>query len=92
MREDLGEIYIQEKKLFNKKYIYIFLGVVLAGIFSYYLFSLIWGTNSYEVYQALRAEKKALQQEVVELESKNVELQKIIFELKGLEPTKEENK
>ncbi|GAA7258592.1 hypothetical protein HpCK38_16660 [Helicobacter pylori] len=92
MREDLGEIYIQEKKLFNKKYIYIFLGVVLVGIFSYYLFSLIWGINSYEVYQALRAEKKALQQEVVELEGKNVELQKIIFELKGLEPTKEENK
>lgn len=92
MKEELEEIYIQEEKLFNKKHIYIFFGVVLLGVFLSYLFTLIWGSNSYEVYQTLKTEKMTLQKEVAELESKNVELQKIIFELKGLEPTKEENK
>lgn len=92
MKEELEEIYIQEEKLFSKKHIYIFFGVVLLGVFLSYLFTLIWGSNSYEVYQTLKTEKMALQKEVAELESKNVELQKIIFELKGLEPTKEENK
>lgn len=92
MKEDLEEVYIQEKKLFSKRHIYIVSAVVLLSIFLYYLFTLIWGSNSYEVYQALKVEKKALQKEVGELESKNVELQKIIFELKGLEPAKEESK
>lgn len=92
MKEELEEVYIQEKKLFSKRHIYIVSTVVLLSIFLYYLFTLIWGSNSYEVYQALKVEKKALQKEVGELESKNVELQKIIFELKGLEPAKEESK
>lgn len=92
MKEELEEVYIQEKKLFSKRHIYIVSAVVLLSIFLYYLFTLIWGSNSYEVYQALKVEKKALQKEVGELESKNVELQKIIFELKGLEPAKEESK
>lgn len=92
MKEELEEVYIQEKKLFSKRHIYIVSAVILLSIFLYYLFTLIWGSNSYEVYQALKVEKKALQKEVGELESKNVELQKIIFELKGLEPAKEESK
>lgn len=92
MKENLEEIYIQEDKKIPRRYIYIILGSIFLVIFSYYFYTLIWGVNSYEVYRALKEEKKMLQSEVEDLENKNVELQKIIFELNGLEPTMEEDK
>ncbi|HIY43531.1 hypothetical protein [uncultured Helicobacter sp.] len=90
MREELEEVFSQNEERFSKKHLYILVGVVCLGFLLYYIFTILWGTNSYEVYKGLKNEKRTLQKEVSDLENKNVELQKIIFELKGLEPTKEE--
>lgn len=59
--------------------------LLLLG-FGYYLGKLLFGGSSLEVYLDLRDKHERLQQEITELQSKNVRLQKRLFELKELRP------
>lgn len=54
--------------------------------FGYYLGKLLFGGSSLEVYLDLRDKHERLQQEITELQSKNVRLQKRLFELRELRP------
>lgn len=67
----------------------IILALCLCGMGAY-LFFLIFGSNSFSVLKGLRQEKSELEKRVERLQIENVELQKTIFELKGLEPQNEE--
>ncbi|RDU70357.1 septum formation initiator family protein [Helicobacter brantae] len=92
MKEDLEELFTQEeekplKKFLKKGWI---IGFVLAlGIYVYFLF---YGDNSIMVYSKLVKEKRQIENQVLSLQNENVELQKVIFELRGLEPNLEEKK
>ncbi|WP_187861868.1 hypothetical protein [Helicobacter pylori] len=59
--------------------------LLLLG-FGYYLGKLLFGGSSLEVYLDLRDKHERLQQEITELQSKNVRLQKRLFELRELRP------
>ncbi|RKV59652.1 hypothetical protein [Helicobacter pylori] len=54
--------------------------------FGYYLGKLLFGGFSLEVYLDLRDKHERLQQEITELQSKNVRFQKRLFELRELRP------
>ncbi len=68
----------------NRYRIWIALGALGLGL---YLFVLLFGSNSWTVLSKLREEKLELESQVLQLQDENVDLQKIIFELKGLEPS-----
>lgn len=89
---------MQEKELFDEYFLQsfkqeidkkrkqrIFL-VFLSLLFGVYAFFLIFGNNSFVVLKQLKKEKIKLDNETMKIQRENVELQKIIFELKGLEP------
>ena len=86
-RASLEEIFegVEEKKGYGRN---IILGVLGLGILGYVLY-LLFGHNSWEVLLKLRNQKKELEARVEKIQHENVELQKIIFELKGLEPIEE---
>ncbi|WP_228126530.1 septum formation initiator [Candidatus Marinarcus aquaticus] len=48
--------------------------------------NLLFGTNSYEVYDSLKNKKAYLKNEITRLQFENARLQKEYFELKNLEP------
>lgn len=84
--EDLKEE-VQTKR-WQKKNIIIGIVCVLCG--GVYLISLLFGNNSWSALFKLKDQKVELEERVQRLQEENVNLQKIIFELKGLEPTHEE--
>lgn len=86
-RASLEEVFegVEEKKGKGR---YILLIVLGFGILSYILY-LLFGNNSWEVLLKLRTQKKELETRVEKIQHENVELQKVIFELKGLEPVEE---
>lgn len=86
-RTSLEEVFegVEEKKGKGRYIILIALGF---GILSYILY-LLFGNNSWEVLLKLRTQKKELEARVEKVQHENVELQKVIFELKGLEPMEE---
>lgn len=96
MKEDLEELFTpqEEKKpikrvaIFSKKTIALLL-VGGVGIYAYFL---LFGDNSYEVFCRLKKQKMQIEKQVLNLQNENVELQKVIFELRGLEPNFEEKK
>ena len=92
MKEDLEEIFTQDNekplKQILKRGWMIGVGVVV-GIYVYFLF---YGDNSIGVYSKLIKEKQQIENQVSSLQNENVELQKVIFELRGLEPNLEEKK
>ncbi|MGX2972278.1 hypothetical protein [Helicobacter sp. T3_23-1059] len=65
--------------------IYAFFLLFLAGV-SVYVSFLAWGEHSLEVLLKNREQKHILQKEVDTLQAQNAQLQKVLFELKGLEP------
>lgn len=92
MKEDLEELFTQEEEKPLKKILKIAwpLGLaVCAGIYVYFLF---FGDNSIEVHSKLTKQKQQIEKQVISLQNENVELQKVIFELRGLEPNLEEKK
>lgn len=69
----------------------IVLGVFCALCIGLYLFFLLFGNNSWSALLKLKTQKTELQEQVKRLQEENVSLQKIIFELRGLEPINEES-
>ena len=57
--------------------------VCIAGI---YFGNLLFGSNSLSVLLTLQNKKNQMQEEVKHVMKENAELQKELFELKGLEP------
>lgn len=66
------------------------IGIFCSLCIGLYLFFLLFGNNSWSALLALKSQKTELEERAKELQEENVNLQKIIFELKGLEPTHEE--
>lgn len=64
---------------------YAFFLLFLAGASAYLTF-LVVGENSLEVLLHNREQKNTLQKEVDTLQAENARLQKVLFELRGLEP------
>ncbi len=71
----------------KKKFIVISTICVVITIFlSLHVANLLFGTNSYEVYSALKSKQTYLNNEITRLQLDNARLQKEYFELKNLEP------
>lgn len=87
--EDLKEE-TQEKKEQKRTLIINTLYTICALCASFYVFSLLIGNNSLSVLFEIKRQKAELEEQAQRLQKENVDLQKIIFELKGLEPTHEE--
>jgi cell division protein FtsB len=70
-----------------KKFILVALFSVAATIFfSYHVANVLFGNNSFEVYDSLKHKKSYLQNEILRLQQENAFLQKEYLELKNLEP------
>lgn len=69
----------------------IVLGVFCSLCIGLYLFFLLFGNNSWSALLKLKTRKTESQEQVKRLQEENVSLQKIIFELRGLEPINEES-
>jgi cell division protein FtsB len=63
----------------------VVLVVVIAFLFAFYVYDLLFGNRSYIRLLDLNSEYKILKQNVKELKKKNEKLQKEYFELKELE-------
>lgn len=63
--------------------------VSIFCVVSYFVF-LLFGNNSWSALLEIREQKAKLEEQTQRLQKENVDLQKIIFELKGLEPTHED--
>ena len=71
--------------LFSKKIDYkIIIVIILAFLFVFYIFDLLFGTRSYTRLLNLQNEYKELEKRVDKLKSTNEKLQKEYFELKQL--------
>ncbi|RXJ55403.1 septum formation initiator [Candidatus Marinarcus aquaticus] len=71
----------------RKKFIVtVVLSVVVTIFLGLHVANLLFGTNSYEVYDSLKNKKAYLKNEITRLQFENARLQKEYFELKNLEP------
>jgi cell division protein FtsB len=71
----------QEKKVDLK----VVLVVIIAFLFAFYVYDLLFGSRSYIRLLDLNGEYKTLEKNVKKLKKKNEKLQKEYFELKELE-------
>jgi cell division protein FtsB len=71
----------QEKKIDLK----VVLVVIIAFLFAFYVYDLLFGSRSYIRLLDLKGEYKTLEKNVKQLKNKNEKLQKEYFELKELE-------
>jgi len=71
----------QEKKVDLK----VVLVVIVAFLFAFYVYDLLFGSRSYIRLLDLSSEYKTLEKNVKQLKNKNEKLQKEYFELKELE-------
>lgn len=96
MKEDLEELFSQEDEVKTSKKLWFFgkraLFFCILGIIGVYIYSFFFGDNSLGVLSKLKKQKSQIEDQVLSLQNENVELQKVIFELKGLEPNFEEKK
>lgn len=70
--------------IYTNRVWFVFFGVVLVvGLYMGYL---LFGNNSVEVLVRLKAQKNALIHEAQVIEGQNANLQRQIFELRGLKP------
>jgi cell division protein FtsB len=79
----------KKKNLRNdiKKFTLIAIFSIAITLFlSYHVANLLFGVNSYEVYNSLKNERVRLKLEIKRLQQENAHLQKEYFELKNLEP------
>ena len=60
--------------------------IAITLFLSYHVANLLFGVNSYEVYNSLKNERVRLKLEIKRLQQENAHLQKEYFELKNLEP------
>lgn len=92
-KEQLDSVFdeLREEEKTTSKKKKIILALCFIGALIYLLF-LLFGSNSWSVLIGLKREKSKLEERVEKLRGENVELQKKIFELKGLEPSNEEQK
>ena len=71
----------------NKKFVAIIIISVVATFFlANHIADLMFGSNSLEVYNSLKENKKYLKNEIQRYQQENARLQKEYFELKNLEP------
>ncbi len=61
-----------------------FVFVLIVLVFGVYLGSILYGTNSVEIFLGLEEYERYLQDEVVKLKHENAELQREYFELKEI--------
>jgi len=73
---------LHEQKKINYKIIIV---IIIAFLFAFYIYDLLFGSRSYMRLIDLQNEYKTLQIHVGELKKKNEKLQKEYFELKELE-------
>lgn len=92
MKEDLEELFTQEKEKPLKRILKMAWPLGAVACVGIYVYFLVFGDNSIEVYSKLTKEKQQIEKQVISLQNENVELQKVIFELRGLEPNLEEKK
>lgn len=96
MKEDLEELFLPQEEIKPLERFMIFysraIPFLIAGILGIYVYFLLFGDNSYEVLSKLKKQKMQVEDQVLSLQNENVELQKVIFELRGLEPNFEEKK
>lgn len=95
MREDLEELYPSESMPLGKFFSVLrrFWWLIVLGIVGgFYIYFFFFGDNSLSVFLKLKDQKFRIESQVAGLQNENVELQKVIFELKGLEPNSEEKK
>ena len=71
----------EEKKIDLK----VVLVVIIAFLFAFYVYDLLFGSRSYIRLLDLKGEYKTLEKNVKQLKNKNEKLQKEYFELKELE-------
>ncbi len=73
---------LQQDKEIDYKIIIV---IIVAILFAFYVYDLLFGSRSYTRLIDLQNEYKLLQKHVRELKSKNEKLQKEYFELKELQ-------
>ena len=73
---------LREEKKSDLKVVLV---VIIAFLFAFYVYDLLFGSRSYMRLLDLSSEYKTLQKNVKELKKKNEKLQKEYFELKELE-------
>ena len=73
---------LQQDKEIDYKIIIV---IIVAILFAFYVYDLLFGSRSYTRLIDLQNEYKSLQKHVRELKSKNEKLQKEYFELKELQ-------
>lgn len=97
MKEDLEELFAHEERVSSTRRLsYLFRKfwwmIILGGIGGIYIYFYFFGDNSLGVLLKLQEQKIQIEDQVMSLQNENVELQKVIFELRGLEPNSEEKK
>jgi cell division protein FtsB len=73
---------LREEKKSDLKVVLV---VIIAFLFAFYVYDLLFGSRSYMRLLDLNSEYKILEKNVKELKKKNEKLQKEYFELKELE-------
>ena len=73
---------LREEKKSDLKVVLV---VIIAFLFAFYVYDLLFGSRSYMRLLDLNSEYKILKKNVKELKKKNEKLQKEYFELKELE-------
>lgn len=89
--EGVFEDFKEEKQEKRERRGIIILSVICIFCVGPYLFFLLFGNNSWSALREIRKQKIELEERAQRLQKENVDLQKIIFELKGLEPAHEES-
>ena len=80
VRKSSQKLFISSKP-FSLKQVLIFVTVI--SITAIYIYSLLFGHNSYSLMQELDNEKKSLKREIVELKEDNIRLQRSYFNLES---------
>ncbi|RUM66209.1 MAG: hypothetical protein DSZ06_03695 [Sulfurospirillum sp.] len=65
--------------------------IMIVVIVALFVSQLIYGKNSYRVYQTLKEDKRILQNKISKLKETNANLQMQYFELKSVLPTENED-
>ena len=63
--------------------------ILTALLIAIFVSDMLFGNNSYQVYQELKKDKKILAKKIDILKNENAKLQKEYFELKGILPPEE---
>ncbi len=80
IRKSSQKLFISSQPFSLKQIIISFTLISFAGL---YIYSLLFGHNSYSLMRELENEKRTLKKEIVELKDDNIRLQRSYFNLKS---------